>query len=345
MMQFSKIFFSILSSVSIFLTALAVQASPATPSGPGTSGGGDTVVAEFIYLADQLISALKSVGKIEIRGAEFNVEILNEQLQDLIQRDGISTTSTQPILNGQPKDLINDWAARTILIYRVAWESADLRRKQLIIIHELLGLARIQDEFYQTSRPLMQFLAQQSSDTVTRSRVDPADRPTRIEAPINFSGTYVLQSQGGSFTPSAPIVNFRGYNANPKDEYNHVDGSFSCLVHDRPVISIQIRQEENRLGFRYRIVCLTQTAGAFAVSAGGSETETELLITRDQRIMYMGVEIGWISGKSIFINGPSRLKLTQQSGGAYRFSIIDEDGPGSGRVRSLEADVTRVNQP
>jgi hypothetical protein len=335
--------FSILSSLSITLTAPNLNAQNA--KGPGTSGGGDTVIAEFVYLAEQVITALKSQGEIRIDGKIFDLKILEENLQDLIARDGISTTPTQPYLNGQPKDLVNDWAAKTLLIYRQAWENSSLDQKQLIIIHELLGLARIPDEFYQTSRPLFRLLAQQASGHVSRSVVQPVDRPTRIEAPIDFSGTYVLQSREGNFGASIPNATFRGYNLNPKDEYNHVDGNHLCLPDARPVISVQIRQRENMLGFNYRIYCATQAAGVIAMSGGSAQGQSDLLISHDQRLMYMGVEIGWISGDSIFINAASRFRITRQSGDNFRFSMIDEDGPRSGRERSLVADIIRVNQP
>lgn len=110
------------------------------------SGGGDAYAIEFVTIAEQLSSFLKTSPTSKI-----NVEDLNKA----IEKTTVESTAKELVLDGKTKDAINYPGEMKIVFNRKRWDAITSDAKPVLVLHEYLGILRIPDVGYIVSREVL----------------------------------------------------------------------------------------------------------------------------------------------------------------------------------------------
>lgn len=115
----------------------------------GTGGNGQ--VAEFYKLAKAFHQEIKNV---------YKAKAPNFPIQELTKVMATFSVEADPgpltLKNGQKVDAINNPNTMTIYLDDVSWAKRDLATRYQIVIHELLGLMKVDDAKYSYSATLAQ---------------------------------------------------------------------------------------------------------------------------------------------------------------------------------------------
>jgi hypothetical protein len=122
------------------LSSLTGSAALATAEGPGVSGGGDAMVAEFQALARQVLKELP---------ADF---VHRPKLEFAVSIATVESTTKTIYVNGVEKDAENIPRANKIRFNRTRWNMIqDQALKKVLVLHEYLGLIGADDGAYNIS--------------------------------------------------------------------------------------------------------------------------------------------------------------------------------------------------
>lgn len=120
-----------------------------TAEGGFDGGGGNAQVAEFYDMAKKFHREIFRIYKEKV--PDFPVG----ELTAVMSRYSVESTPGQLTLrDGQKVDAINNPNSGVIYLDDVSWAQRDQRLKFQIVIHELLGLMRIEDFQYEQSKHL-----------------------------------------------------------------------------------------------------------------------------------------------------------------------------------------------
>lgn len=109
--------------------------------GPGTSGGGSGMNAEFSYLADVIKNDLKKLNK-----NDHEIIMWLKTYERLYSANSVFFVDEKLVLDGVEKQAINDYEEFVIVINKKSWASLTLLQKRSLIIHEIFGLAKSEDK-------------------------------------------------------------------------------------------------------------------------------------------------------------------------------------------------------
>lgn len=133
-----------------FILLLGILISFRTYAGGGTVGnGGDSYVMDFIATGERVAKWLEAERINELSGLNA------ESFAKTLKMAKISSVEAPLILDGIEKDAINIPSTREIALNRSRWKSINNDfRKVGLVIHEVLGLMKINDEGYKISIPI-----------------------------------------------------------------------------------------------------------------------------------------------------------------------------------------------
>ncbi len=135
-------------SVLLVIITLAAVGSMSFARGTATSGGGDSVAAEFTSVGYQVVAILRT-NPIE------NVDV---NVIDRAVRTTLVETKDRLRLDDREVDAINFPAKKRILLSRDRWSKArmDLKSRIVLAFHEYLAIAGISDKNYELSHKLFE---------------------------------------------------------------------------------------------------------------------------------------------------------------------------------------------
>ncbi|WP_413290783.1 hypothetical protein [Bdellovibrio sp. HCB337] len=114
------------------------------------SGGGDSYALEFVQIAQQVTQHLKFQ-----RSKLIDIKKLDEA----ITKTTIESTDKKLVLNGAAKDAINYPAEGRIVINRQSWRGMSRDVKPALVLHEYLGIMRVNDATYELSKQVLEAFA------------------------------------------------------------------------------------------------------------------------------------------------------------------------------------------
>jgi hypothetical protein len=114
------------------------------------AGGGDAYAAEFVGLAHQLVDMATELEHSPVDADQLKAAILETEIQTL----------DRVFLNGIEKDAINYPSRQLIELSRSRWDDIkdDVVRRYRLVLHEYLGILKINDEDYQISSKFLSSL-------------------------------------------------------------------------------------------------------------------------------------------------------------------------------------------
>jgi hypothetical protein len=133
-------------------------------AGNELGNGGDSFAQEFISLGRSLVEQLK---------AKPDPKISEDALAAVVESTSVVTKDSLD-LRGNEVDAINYPEAKRIELSRSRWQGYDQHQKVSLVLHEYLGISRVDDSSYQISGPYLKPLQQSSSLSVTEE--EPASR-------------------------------------------------------------------------------------------------------------------------------------------------------------------------
>lgn len=108
-------------------------------------GGGDSYAIQFMSYGNQIARYL------ELRPTQSNVSLSSTQLRQVVAQTQIQSIEGPLELDGNSVDAINFPDKRKILLRRQSWDLMNLLQKRTLVLHEYLGILRIDDARYQVS--------------------------------------------------------------------------------------------------------------------------------------------------------------------------------------------------
>ncbi len=127
-----------------FFVLTAILFSQIAFSGPHVVGnGGDIYAIEFLGIAQQLSQSLA-----QRKDLGFDPK----KIESVLHSVTIESTVKSLVLNGVTKDALNFPTKKYIVFNRISWAAQnDLTKKGILVLHELMGLAEIDDKTYKLS--------------------------------------------------------------------------------------------------------------------------------------------------------------------------------------------------
>jgi len=126
----------------------------ASGSSSGTRGGGNMEVAAFYKTGDAVLAALLPLSPVAVASQKLNIPAL----QNIFKNTKLFARSKTLHLNGAVVDAINDPVNNTIEFSQKRWKELDNEYRVQLVIHEILGLARIPDVGYLVSLGAIQVI-------------------------------------------------------------------------------------------------------------------------------------------------------------------------------------------
>jgi hypothetical protein len=126
-------------------------------SGPNDGGGGDGYAAEFIETAKSVAAAAKP-----------QAAVLIEKLQRAFLTTQVETTTDELRDSlGFERDAINSPSRGLIQVNRKRWSALSQQQKQMLSIHEYLGILGVDDLTYKVSAPLVSAGVTHASESIS----------------------------------------------------------------------------------------------------------------------------------------------------------------------------------
>lgn len=128
------------------LTLLAFCSCAFAREGGVTSGGGDSVSAEFTQIARFIAGVIRTQTTLPVSAAAFDAAI----------NSTLVVSKRRTILNGNEMEAINYPSQHKIEVNRTRWlENKDaIQRRYVLVAHEYLGILGLDDKRYQISGKL-----------------------------------------------------------------------------------------------------------------------------------------------------------------------------------------------
>jgi hypothetical protein len=118
----------------------------------GGRGGGNLLAAEFSDVATETFSlAARAQEEINLDGKIIRFE----NLQKIVEAMKVTVSEAPLFLEGKSVDAINDPSLQEITFYAERWRGFNLDDRRRLVVHEVLGLARIHDLSYQSSEAIL----------------------------------------------------------------------------------------------------------------------------------------------------------------------------------------------
>lgn len=284
-------------------------------AGPGTSGGGEGSRAEFYYLGDILFGEFE---KTHITSKDLNQA--RRAYAELRKKEKNYPEFTEKLLSldGQTVTAINDYDDFTILVNERRWNHSSFSQKRLLIIHELLGLARkydrqIDDSKYAISGSLMA----QLEKTGQKNFLLNSDYPPHFTSPelTDFTGLALTDI---TIARAATPTGLASATAEP------------CKVtRMEPSISFTFKREdksfENKYSLAYSILCEQPNGKIYGHRQGQNEIGVFDLLSNN--LLEMNSDIGsfimgWVSGKNLLVRAPMlMIKLSANKDSTFNFEF------------------------
>jgi len=140
------------------LTALVLLATPSLQAFEGTRGGGNMEVAAFYLKAELMLNSLLPQSPLNIADTTLDIQALIEKL-DAVK---VESVTTPLMINGALVDAVNYPDQNLIQFNYKRWLKMSKIEQGHLVIHELLGVARIPDPNYQVSMAVIKYIAQQN---------------------------------------------------------------------------------------------------------------------------------------------------------------------------------------
>ncbi|MAF90224.1 MAG: hypothetical protein CL674_03050 [Bdellovibrionaceae bacterium] len=113
------------------------------PEGPGTSGGGDILDAAFKKTGRRLFSDMEKMDQSFL----INLQLDTNELSKLLENATVTGSSKKLYdSKGNERDFINDYVDQSIVGYTKVWNDACQPLKDLIVLHEVIGLKRTKEK-------------------------------------------------------------------------------------------------------------------------------------------------------------------------------------------------------
>ena len=125
---------------------LSLVGSQAAFCGANSGGGGDAHSIEFIQVANRMAEHIFFIPEHDRLG--LDPKLVSETIYSV----QVQSVDGKLELNGKSVDAINYPDEKRIEISRASWDGMDAQRRQILALHEYLGIMRIADERYQISR-------------------------------------------------------------------------------------------------------------------------------------------------------------------------------------------------
>lgn len=126
--------------------AYSFQLSASIGLGHDQGNGGDLFAAEFVKTGEWLLRLLRYQG-------EHSIDL--DLLESVIEHSSVESTDKRLRLNDTPKDAINYPQQKRILFDRRRWKKMDKGERAVLVLHEYLGLMKVENASYAFSKELL----------------------------------------------------------------------------------------------------------------------------------------------------------------------------------------------
>lgn len=106
-------------------------------------GGGDIYALQFVAIANKIVTHFQNSPVKEIQV---------EDLKKAVETTHVESTNEDLALSGFPKDAINYPETQRILFNRTRWNQIADEDKPALVLHEYLGILKIEDASYKLSK-------------------------------------------------------------------------------------------------------------------------------------------------------------------------------------------------
>lgn len=138
----------------LFFSLLSLQCLAGGNSGGGsfgTRGGGNGTLAMFYDTGRKILNILAAQSPVQ--AGQYSIDI--KKLQKMFDSTTVKVIPRDLVLNGSSVDAINYPRMNMIHLNGMTFDNLPLDRKRQLVIHEILGLARIPDPGYRVSEYLL----------------------------------------------------------------------------------------------------------------------------------------------------------------------------------------------
>ena len=192
------------------LSALLVSQVAFAQDGGISGGGGDGYAIQFVQVARMIQTALGVSADSAVDAAALKRAILETKVE---------STDQNLELDGKNKDAINYPAEKRITMSRSRWGSLSGTQKRTLVLHEYLGILRIDDSNYQISARIISSPIMSVNDCVAdeaRFKAEQTNSFTKAGYPlckgwggdetITLNGTYLRTLQGMSIDKEGSVA-------------------------------------------------------------------------------------------------------------------------------------------
>ncbi|MEK2688483.1 hypothetical protein [Bdellovibrio sp. GT3] len=136
----------------LFLYLLPLQTMAGGDDSFGTRNGGNSQASEFFDIGVQILDRLNFRKEIPLSTGKIFVV---KPVVELFKKTTIVVSDKQLHLDGSLVDAINYPDVNRIEFYGESWDRQSKQQKHQLVLHEILGLARVADTQYKISQQLM----------------------------------------------------------------------------------------------------------------------------------------------------------------------------------------------
>jgi hypothetical protein len=183
----------------------------ARPEGPRTGGGGNSCALAIVENTSRLR------GQLELIGNDLLGSLQNKSSVLAVMAKARFYIADRLILNGQSKDAINYPHDGVIVLSRNFCSTEMIEptgRSMSLLLHEFLGLARLDDRHYQISRAFLDRYAEIASDEFKirqylsrEAAKDLAGKRSCFKGAIKAKDKDMEEMYGGRYTSETPKIN------------------------------------------------------------------------------------------------------------------------------------------
>jgi hypothetical protein len=204
-----KAFLKLGAGALLSLGGLAVQA------GDWSSGGGDAVAVEFSAIGYQVAGYLRELERDGVK----KLGLKSRDFLKIVEDTRVVSSAKPLVWNGAEVDAINHPGKKLIEVSRARWKDNEGRNgdKLALVMHEYLGIAKVDDRKYQTSHKLRALFAQ-------RGLTDTKDIVCKSfgEAPADLGPLTLLITNRGAYNARLTYV--------LPERHDEVDDNVNMLV-------------------------------------------------------------------------------------------------------------------
>lgn len=161
--------------------------------------GGDIYAVEFVDTAQKVVDTL-----VVQQSETAIIKKLSEKIRSAL----VESTDDQLFLDGVRKDAINYPDIEKIIFNRKGWATANERTRMLLVLHEYLGLLRINDSRYSVSGSILKEVAKKSMICVSVVQNSHNHFFVTGKAAVNLAGTGDVKWADENYTYSIAVNGF-----------------------------------------------------------------------------------------------------------------------------------------